>query len=145
MNDIELLIALVGAAAVLVWIADAIAIPYPIVLVLGGLGIGLIPAHTEIDVPPEVFLLVFLPPLLQSAAYYSSAQELRAELWPIAGLVLGLSLTTMAAVALVANAVIPGLGIGEALVLGAILSPTDPVAAITTFSRVGVSDRVSLL
>ena len=129
----------------LVWIADAIAIPYPIVLVLGGLGIGLIPAHTEIEVAPEVFFLVFLPPLLQSAGYYSSAQELRAELWPIAGLVVGLSLTTMAAVAVVANAVIPGLGIGEALVLGAILAPTDPVAAITTFSRIGVSDRVSLL
>lgn len=145
MNNIELLIALVGAAAVLVWIADTIAIPYPIVLVLGGLGIGLIPAHTEIEVPPEVFFLVFLPPLLQSAGYYSSAQELRAELWPIAGLVIGLSLATMAAVAIVANAVIPGLSIGEALVLGAILAPTDPVAATTTFSRVGVSDRVSLL
>jgi monovalent cation/hydrogen antiporter len=145
MNEIELLIALVAVAALLVWIADAIAIPYPIVLVLGGLGIGLIPAHTEIDVPPEVFLLVFLPPLLQSAGYYSSAQELRAELWPLTGLVLGLSLTTMAAVAIVANAVIPGLSVGEALVLGAIISPTDPVAATTTFSRVGVSDRVSLL
>jgi Na+/H+ antiporter len=144
-NDIELLIALVAAAAVLVWIADALAIPYPIVLVLGGLGIGLIPAHTEIEVAPEVFLLVFLPPLLQSAAYYSSAEELRAELWPLAGLVVGLSLTTMAAVAIIANAVIPGLSAGEALVLGAILSPTDPVAATTTFSRIGVSDRVSLL
>jgi monovalent cation/hydrogen antiporter len=144
-NDIELLIALVAAAALLVWIADAIAIPYPIVLVLGGLGIGLIPAKTEIDVPPEVFLLVFLPPLLQSAGYYSSARELRAELWPLTGLVLGLSLTTMAAVAIVAHAVIPGLSVGEGLVLGAIISPTDPVAATTTFSRVGVSDRVSLL
>jgi len=145
LNDIELLIALVGAAALLVWIADTLAIPYPIVLVLGGLGIGLIPAQTEIEVAPEVFLLVFLPPLLQSAAYYSSAQELRAELWPLAGLVVGLSLTTMAAVAIVAHAMIPGLSVGEALVLGAILSPTDPVAAITTFSRIGVSDRVSLL
>jgi monovalent cation/hydrogen antiporter len=144
-NDIELLIALVGAAALLVWIADALAIPYPIVLVLGGLGIGLIPAHTEIEVAPEVFLLVFLPPLLQSAGYYSSAQELRAELWPIAGLVLGLSLATMAAVAIVANALIPGLSLGEGLVLGAILAPTDPVAATTTFTRIGVSDRVSLL
>ncbi|MGH2983925.1 MAG: Na+/H+ antiporter [Solirubrobacterales bacterium] len=145
MNDIELLIVLVGAAAVLVRIADAIAIPYPIVLVLGGLGIGLIPAHTEIEVDPEVFFLVFLPPLLQSAGYYASPQELRAELWPVAGLVLGLSLTTMAAVAIAAEAVIPELSMGEALVLGAILAPTDPVAATTTFSRIGVSDRVSLL
>jgi Na+/H+ antiporter len=144
-NDIELLIALVVAAALLVRIADAIAIPYPIVLVLGGLGIGLIPAHTEIEVDPEVFFLVFLPPLLQSAGYYASPRELRAELWPLSTLVVGLSLTTMAVVAITAEAVIPQLTIGEALVLGAILAPTDPVAAITSFSRVGVSERVTVL
>jgi monovalent cation/hydrogen antiporter len=144
-NEIELLIALVAAAAILVWIADRIAIPYPIVLVLGGLGIGLIPGVTDIHVEPEVFFLVFLPPLLQSAGYYSSAQELRAEFWPLGGLVLGLSLATMAGVALVAEAMIPELNTAEALLLGAIVAPTDPVAAITTFSRVGVSDRVALL
>jgi CPA1 family monovalent cation:H+ antiporter len=144
-NDIELLIALVALAAVLVRFADAVAIPYPIVLVLGGLGIGLIPADTEITVDPEVFFLVFLPPLLQSAGYYASPQELRAEGRPLTGLVVGLSLATMAGVAFVAHAVIPQLSVGEALVLGAILAPTDPVAATTTFGRVGVSDRVSLL
>jgi monovalent cation/hydrogen antiporter len=145
LNDIELLIALIVAAAVLVRFADAIAIPYPIVLVIGGLGIGLIPAHTEIEVDPEVFFLVFLPPLLQSAGYWASPRELLAELAPLSGLVLGLTLTTMVAVAAVAQAVVPGLGWPEALVLGAIVSPTDPVAAIATFSRVGVSDRVALL
>jgi Na+/H+ antiporter len=144
-NEIELLILLVAAAAILVRIADAVAIPYPIVLVLGGLGIGLIPADTDIHVDPEVFFLVFLPPLLQSAGYYSSAKELRAELWPLGGLVLGLSLATMAGVALAAEAMIPELNTSEALLLGAIVAPTDPVAAITTFSRVGVSDRVTLL
>jgi CPA1 family monovalent cation:H+ antiporter len=144
-NDIELLIALVAVAAVLVRVADIVAIPYPIVLVLGGLGIGLIPAETEIAIDPEVFFLVFLPPLLQSLAYYASAQELRAELGPLAGLVVGLSLLTMVAVAAVAQALIPGLGWLEALVLGAIVAPTDPVAALATFDRMGVSDRVKLL
>ena len=145
MNDIELLIALVAAAAVLVRFADAVSIPYPIVLVLGGLGIGLIPARTEIAVDPEVFFLVFLPPLLQSAGFYASARELRAELGPLTGLVVGLSLLTMVAVAAVVQAVIPGIGWLEALVLGAIRAPTDPVAAMATFERVGVSDRVKLL
>ena len=110
MNDIELLIALVAIAAVLVRFADAVAIPYPIVLVLGGLGIGLMPGGPEITLDPEVIFLVFLPPLLQSAGYYASAQELRAEAGPLIGLVLGLSLATMVAVAAVAHAVIPGLG-----------------------------------
>jgi Na+/H+ antiporter len=145
MNDIESLIVLVAAAAALVRLADVIAIPYPIVLVLGGLGIGFLPGGPSLDLAPEVIFLVFLPPLLQSAGYYSSPRELRAEAGPLTGLVLGLSLTTMVVVAAVAQALIPDLGWGEALVLGAIVSPTDPVAAIATFGRVGVSERVTLL
>jgi Na+/H+ antiporter len=145
MNDIESLIVLVAAAAALVRLADVIAIPYPIVLVLGGLGIGFLPGGPSLDLAPEVIFLVFIPPILQSAGYYSSPRELRAEAGPLTALVLGLSLTTMVVVAAVAQALIPDLGWGEALVLGAIVSPTDPVAAIATFGRVGVSERVTLL
>jgi monovalent cation/hydrogen antiporter len=145
MNDIESLIVLVAAAVALVRLADVIAIPYPIVLVLGGLGIGFLPGGPSLDLAPEVIFLVFLPPILQSAGYYSSPRELRAEAGPLTGLVLGLLLTTIVVVAAVAQALIPDLGWGEALVLGAILSPTDPVAAIATFGRVGISERVTLL
>jgi Na+/H+ antiporter len=145
MSDAETLIVLVAVAVVLVRVADVVAIPFPIVLVLGGLGIGFLPGGPTLEIDPDVLFLVFLPPLLQSAGYYSSPQELRAEVGPLSGLVLGLSLVTMVAVAFVAQAVIPELGLGEALVLGAIVAPTDPVAAIATFSRVGVSDRVSTL
>ncbi|MDP9227589.1 MAG: cation:proton antiporter, partial [Actinomycetota bacterium] len=145
MNDIEVLIALVAVAAVLVRLADVVAIPYPIVLVLAGIAIGALPGGPDLDLDPEVIFLVFLPPLLQSAGYWASPRELRAELIPLAGLVIGLVLATMLAVAAVAQAVIPGLGWPEALVLGAIVAPTDPVAAIATFTRIGVSDRVSVL
>ena len=145
MNDIELLIALVAVAIVLVRLADLVAIPYPIVLVLGGLGVGFIPGGQTLDLEPEVVFLVFLPPLLQSAGYWASPQELRAALVPLTWLVLWLSLATMVCVAAVAQAAIPSLGWAEALVLGAIVAPTDPVAAIATFSRVAVSDRVSTL
>jgi Na+/H+ antiporter len=145
MNDIEVLIVLVAAAAVLVRFADLISIPYPIVLVLGGLGIGALPGGPELDLSPDVVFLVFLPPLLQSAGYWTSPAELRAELAPLTGLVLGLTLTTMVAVALVARAVIPELNMSEALVLGAIVAPTDPIAAVATFDRVGASERVRLL
>src|SRR4029453_19593807 len=67
-NDIETLIALVAAAIVLVRLADVIAIPYPIVLVLGGLAIGFIPGGPTLELEPEVVFLLFLPPLLQQAA-----------------------------------------------------------------------------
>ena len=145
MNDIEILILLVAVAAVLVRLADLVAIPYPIVLVLGGLAIGFLPGGPGIGLDPDLIFLVFLPPLLQSAGYWASPQELRAELGPLSGLVLGLTLVTMVAVAAVAQALIPGLNWAEALVLGAIVSPTDPVAAIAVFNRVGVTDRVALL
>jgi Na+/H+ antiporter len=145
LNDIEILIGLVAIAAILVRLADIVSIPYPVVLVLGGLGIGFLPGGPQVELEPELVFLVFLPPLLQSAAYRASPRELRAELGALSGLVVGLSLATMGAVAAVAHAAIPGVDWPEALLLGAILAPTDPVAAIATFSRVGVSDRVALL
>src|SRR4051794_6287287 len=145
MNDIETLIALLAVAIALVRLADLISIPYPIVLVLGGLGIGFLPGGPQLQLEPDVVLLVFLPPILQSAGYWASPRELRAEIVPLAWLVLGLSLVTMACVAVVAQTVIPSINWTEAFVLGAIVSPTDPVSAIATFERVGVSDRVSTL
>jgi monovalent cation/hydrogen antiporter len=144
-NDIETLIALVAAAIVLVRLADRIAIPYPIVLVLGGLGIGFIPGGPSLELEPDVVFLVFLPPILQSAGYWASPRELRAELAPLTWLVVGLSLATMVAVAVAAQYMIPSINWAEAFVLGAIVAPTDPVSAIATFSRLGISNRVAAL
>jgi Na+/H+ antiporter len=144
-NDIELLIALVAVAIVLVRLADAISIPYPIVLVLGGLGIGFLPGGTTIQLEPDIVFLVFLPPLLQSAGYWASPKELVAERVPLTWLVIGLTLATMVAVAAIAQAVIPSINWAEGFVLGAIVSPTDPVSAITTYQRVGVTNRVATL
>jgi monovalent cation/hydrogen antiporter len=144
-NDIETLIVLVAAAIVLVRLADLVSIPYPIVLVLGGLGIGFIPGGPNLHLEPEVVFLVFLPPILQSAGYWASPRELRAELLPLTWLVLGLSLVTMGVVAVVAETVIPSINWAEAFVLGAIVAPTDPVSAIATFERVGISNRVATL
>jgi monovalent cation/hydrogen antiporter len=145
MNDIEILIALVAVAIILVRLADQVSIPYPIVLVLGGLGIGFIPGGPQLELDPDVVFLVFLPPILQSAGYWASPQELRAELSSLTWLVLGLTLATMVAVAAVSQALIPSLSWPEALVLGAIVAPTDPVSAIATFDRLGVTDRVATL
>lgn len=145
MGEIEYLLVLLTAAAVLVRVADLIAVPYPIALVLGGLAIGFIPGLPDIELEPEVVFLVFLPPLLHSAAWRASPQELRAEVRPLALLAVGLVLATTAAVAVVAHAMVPGMSWAAAFVLGAVVAPTDPVAAIATFSRVGVPERVKTL
>jgi Na+/H+ antiporter len=141
MSEIESLIFLVGAAALLAQLARVLNVPYPVFLVLGGLAIGFVPGLPEVEIAPEVIFLVFLPPLLSAAAFFSSPLDLRAHLRPILLLAIGLVLCTMAAVALVAHAVI-GLPWAAAFVLGAILAPTDPVAAEAVFRRLGVPGRV---
>ena len=89
MGDIEFLILLLAAAAVLVRLADSIAVPYPIVLVLGGLAIGLVPALPDLALDPDVVFLVFLPPLLLAAGWCASPRELKAEVRPLALLAVG--------------------------------------------------------
>lgn len=145
MGDIEFLILLLAAAAVCVRLAEIVHVPYPVVLVLGGLAIGFAPGLPALELDPDVVFLVFLPPLLFSAAWFSSPQELAAEARPLALLAIGLVLATMAAVAVVAHAIVPGMSWEAAFVLGAIVGPTDPVAATATFARLGAPARVRLL
>jgi monovalent cation/hydrogen antiporter len=144
-GDIEFLILLLAAAAVLVRLADRISVPYPIVLVLGGLAIGLVQALPDLELDPDVVFLVFLPPLLFSAGWYYSPRDLKTEIRPLALLSIGLVLATMAAVAVVAHTVVPGMSWEAAVVLGAIVGPTDPVSATATFARLGAPQRVRLL
>ena len=145
MSDLEFLFALLVAAAGLVRLADVVRIPYPIVLVLGGLGIGYIPGLPDLVLAPDVVFLVFLPPLLVAAGYNASPQELRAERSALTYLALGLVLVTIAAVAVVAHALVDGLPWVGAVILGAVVAPTDPVAALATFQRVRAPQRVRLI
>src|ERR687885_2756313 len=144
MNHTESLIFLLGAAALLAQLARMLKVPYPIFLVLGGLVIGVVPWLPPVEISPEVIFLVFLPPLLNYAAFFSSPRDLRRHLRPILALAIGLVLFTTAAIALIAHALI-GLSWAVAFVLGAILAPTDPVAAQAVFRRLGVPGRVSTI
>jgi len=141
MDQIESLIFLLGAAALLAQLARMVRVPYPIFLVLGGLALGFTPGLPTVEVPPEVIFVVFLPPLLNAAGFFSSPLDLRAHLRAISLLAIGLVLLTILAVAAVAHFVV-GLSWPVAFVLGAILSPTDPVAAEAIFRRLGVPERV---
>jgi Na+/H+ antiporter len=145
MGDIESVILLLGVAAIGVRLADRAHIPYPIVLVVFGLGVGLVPSLGDLELDPDVVFLVFLPPLLHAAGWSASPRELKAEVRPLAMLSVALVLVTMAAVAVVAHAIVPGMSWPAAFVLGAIVGPTDPVSAAATFSRIGVPGRVRRL
>jgi CPA1 family monovalent cation:H+ antiporter len=142
-GDIEFLIAVLFAAAVLVRLADTIGIPYPIVLVIGGVAIGFVPGLPAIELAPEAIFLLFLPPLLHASGFGASPQELREATAQLVSLTFALVLVTMTAVAVVAHAAL-GLAWTEAFILGAILGPTDPVSAAATFSRLGVPERIAI-
>ncbi len=128
--------------AVVATLARRIEVPYPILLVIGGLAIGLVPGLPRIEVDPELILLVFLPPLLYAAALAMPPRELRDSLRPISLLALGLVLFTMTAVAVAAHTAIEGLSWAAGFTLGAIVSPPDPVAAVAIAKRLGLPRRL---
>ncbi len=139
----ELLIpGLLIAVAALSALARAIDVPYPILLVLGGLGLGFVPGVPEVRLDPDLVLVLFLPPLLYSAAFFSSLRDLKRDLRPISTLAIGLVLATTVTVAVVAHAMIEGLPWAAAFALGAIVSPTDPIAATTIARRLDAPLRM---
>ena len=141
---IAILVVLV-VIAILYEVAGRIGVPFPTLFVLGGLGLGLVPGLPRIALEPELVLLVFLPPLLFSAAFSMPLRDLRVNLAPIARLSIGLVIFTMVIVAAVAQAVIPGIGWPAAFALGAIVAPTDALAATSVFRRLGAPRIVNTL
>jgi monovalent cation/hydrogen antiporter len=141
-EHLELVIfGLLAGIVAFAFLAHLVHVPYPITLVLGGTAIGFIPGIPSVELEPELVLLIFLPPLLYGAAFFTSLRDLRRNARPIALLAIGLVLGTMAAVALIAHYVI-GLEWDVAFVLGAIVSPTDAVAPAEIMRRVGAPRRL---
>lgn len=139
-TDLALFIVLATVVALLI-AAQVTRVPYPILMVLGGLGLALIPEIPDVELEPELVLLIMLPPLLYAAAYFTPLRELRRNVRPIGLLAIGLVLATMSVVAVVAHGAL-GFGWAEAFVLGAIVSPTDPVAATAIARRLGVPGSI---
>lgn len=137
MNVLTAILAILVVIAILFEIARRAGVPYPTLFVLGGLGLAFVPGLPRLILEPELVLLVFLPPLLFAAAVETPIRELRANLAPIIRLSIGLVLFTMTIVAVVAQAVVPDLGWPAAFALGAIVAPTDALAATTVFRRLG--------
>jgi CPA1 family monovalent cation:H+ antiporter len=142
--ELVLLFLLVSVAA-LTWLAQLLDVPYPILLVVGGSVIGFMPGVPHVELEPDLVLLIFLPPWLFHAAFFASLHELRANARGIALNSVGMVLLTMCVVAVVMHAVVPGLPWGAAFAFGAIVSPTDPLAAVTIARRLGVPRRMLAL
>src|SRR5205809_3834158 len=118
----EIFVGLLLAVAVLALVARKLTIPYPILFVIGGLLLGLIPKLPKVRLDPELVFLFVLPPLLFPAALFTSLRDFRANLRPISLLAIGLVLFTTVAVAGLAHYFIH-LPLAAGFVLVAILSP----------------------
>ena len=140
--SIQIVLGLLVAVGVLVVIARRINVPYPILLVVGGLLLGLIPGLPAIELRPELVLLLFLPPLLYWESLNTSLRDFRENLRSISLLALGLVITTTCTVAAVAH-IFVGLSWPTAFVLGAIVSPTDTVAASAIAQRLTLPRRLT--
>ncbi|HJU04641.1 MAG TPA: Na+/H+ antiporter [Nitrospiraceae bacterium] len=142
LHQLEIIVVLLAAVLALTTVAQKLVIPYPILLVIGGLVLALVPGLPAIRLDPDLVFLVFLPPILWAAAYFTSLREFRANIRPISFLAVGLVLATTAAVAAVARLMLPGMGWAEAIALGAIVSPPDAVSATAIAKRLGIPRRI---
>jgi monovalent cation/hydrogen antiporter len=140
-QDELVLLALLIAVTALTALAPVLRVPYPILLVLGGLALGFIPGVPEVSLPPELVLVGVLPPLLYAASFFTSLRDFRANLKPIGLLAIGLVVATMLGVAAVAH-LATGLSWPASFVLGAVVAPTDPIAATAIARRFGVPRRI---
>ena len=140
-DQLVLLALLIGLAALLI-AAPVARIPYPIFLVLGGLALGFVPGVPTLELPPDIVLVAVLPPLLYVSAFFTSLRDLRANARAIGILAIGLVVATTCTVAVVAHAIVDGMPWGAAFVLGAVVAPTDPLAATAIMRRLGVPRRL---
>lgn len=145
MEILTAILATLVAIAILFEVARRVGVPFPSLFVLAGLALAFVPGVPQIALDPELVLLVFLPPLLFIAATDTPIRELRANAAPITRLALGLVVFTMVVVAIVAQAITPELGWAAAFTLGAIVAPTDALAATSVLRRLGASRVVITL
>jgi Na+/H+ antiporter len=123
-------------------VASRTGLPAPVVLVVFGLLASLVPGVPSLNLPPDLVFLVFLPPLVYRASFLTHPRTLRRHATPLALLAVGLVLTTALTVAFLVSHLVPGVGFAQGLVLGAVVAPTDPVAASGIFGRLGAPRAV---
>ena len=142
MHTVPLILSLLAAVTALAVAARRSGLPYPAVMVLGGLGIAFIPHLPRVELSPDLFFTLFLPPLLYASAWDTSWRDFRANLRPISMLAVGFVAATTGVVGYLGHHFVPGLTWPAALALGAIVSPPDAVAAAAVAGQVGLPKRI---
>jgi monovalent cation/hydrogen antiporter len=142
LETIELVLVMLAVAVAMSYVARRIGVIEPILLLAAGVVLGLVADLPEVELAPDIVFVLFLPPILFAAAYFTPIRDFRANARPILLLAVGLVLFTTLAVGLVVNAMVPGMGFAAALTLGAIVAPPDAVAATAIFQRLGVPRRI---
>ncbi len=128
--------------AVFAGLARRLKVPYPILLVIAGLVLSFLPGMPRIGLDPSLVILVFLPPLLYSAAWTLSWREFQRNFVSIAMLAVGLVLFTVVGLALAAGSLLPGFDWRSGVLLGAVVAATDAIAATSIARRVGLPQRI---
>jgi monovalent cation/hydrogen antiporter len=139
---VALVLALVVGVTVVSALTRRFGLPTPIVLVIAGILVSLVPGLPDYQLDPELVLVGFLPPLLYAESLGTSLRDLRADRRNIALLSVGLVLATTIVVGYVAHLLVPGLPLAAGFVLGAIVAPPDALAAAGIVRRVGLPRRV---
>ncbi|MRG45797.1 Na+/H+ antiporter [Chitinophaga sp. SYP-B3965] len=138
-------LSLIMVIITLVMLASKLKIAYPIVLVIGGLAISLIPGLPVIEINPELIFIIFLPPLLYEAAWYTSWKDFWKWRRVITSFAFLIVILTSFVVALVSSSIIPGFTMALGFLLGGIVSPPDAVSASAVLKNVKVPKRLSAI
>ena len=142
---VVLAIAFAAVVVAVTAVARRLPVPTPILQVLAGFAIGLLPGVSLPALDPNVVFIVFLPPVLWAAAFFTSLRDFSRNRRPIGLLAIGLVIATSAAVAVTARLLFPGMSWPVAVALGAIVSPPDAVAATAIVGRLRVPRRVIVI
>ena len=145
MRELELILALLAVSGAVQVLARRISVPYPSLLVVGGLALAFVPGLPSIVRDPELLFMIFVPPLLYWTAITTSYIDLRKVFGSVTRLATLLVLLTMCAVAVVIHALAPQFTWAAAFLLGTIVAPPDPVAASAVIRPLGVSREVTTL
>ncbi|MER5444357.1 Na+/H+ antiporter [Streptomyces sp. NPDC002766] len=146
MDQLALLFVLLLGAVLSVPVGDRFGLPAPVLMTLLGMVLAVADFVPDVNVPPDLILPLLLPPLLYAAVRRTSWRQFAANRRPIFLLAVALVFITTVCVAVVANAVVPGLPVAAAVALGALVAPPDPVAATAVAGQLGLPRRlVSIL
>jgi CPA1 family monovalent cation:H+ antiporter len=145
MVKVELILALILAVALVAVLARAMRAPLPLLLIASGIALSFVPRLSGVHIDPDVFFILFIPPLLFADGWLMPRRDLRTVIRPVLALAFGLVLATVLVVGYVVHALVPSIPLAAAFALGAIVSPTDAVATAAMTERLPLPQRVTLI